>query len=185
MANTTALRNKRQIGGGKNVKKMKVTKACTILHRSPEELYRFWRRLENLPQFSQHIVSVTPRSDTVSHWVVKAPGSKNVEWDAEVFNEHPNELIAWRSLDDSGVENAGTIRFEPAPGGRGTEVKVTLEYVPHVGKLGAFLAKLTGEEPEIQVEDDLGRFKALMEAGEIPTIDNQPVGKGQRKGKRK
>lgn len=166
----------------------KVVKVCTVLNKSPEELYQFWRNLENLPRFSQHILSITPKTDKLSHWVVKGPRDKTVEWDAEIINEHPNELIAWRTVHDSGIENAGTIRFEPLENwvAHGTVIKVALDYIPPGGKVGAVMAKMTGEEPESQVEDDLLRFKALMETGEIPTIEGQPVGKAQQeKGKRK
>jgi uncharacterized membrane protein len=166
----------------------KVVKACTILNKTPEELFQFWRNLENLPRFSQHILSITTKTNKVSHWVVKGPRDKNVEWDSEIINEHPNELIAWRTIHDSGIENAGTIRFEPLQNwvAKGTVVKVALDYIPPAGKVGALVAKMTGEEPEMQVEDDLMRFKALMETGEIATIEGQPVGKEQQgKGKRK
>ncbi|MDB6121152.1 MAG: cyclase/dehydrase [Pedosphaera sp.] len=108
-----------------------------------------------------------------------------MEWDAVIINEHPNNLIAWESTPDSEIKNAGSVRFEPAPAGQGTEVTVSLEYVPPAGKLGAMIAKLYGEEPELQVEDDLNRFKALMETGEIPTTEGQPVGGDQKTTRRK
>jgi uncharacterized membrane protein len=157
----------------------KVVKACTI-KRSPEELFRFWRQLENLPRFASHLVSVTATSATESHWVAKSPARHTVEWDAVIINEHENQLIAWESKPGAEIDNAGTVRFQPAPAGQGTEVTVAIEYVAPGGKLGAAIAKLFGEEPELQVEDDLRRFKALMEAGEIPTIEGQPTGKDQK-----
>jgi uncharacterized membrane protein len=124
-----------------------------------------------------HLESVRILDGKRSHWVAKAPLGTSVEWDAEIINEEANELIGWRSLEGADVPNAGSVRFRPAPGGRGTEVRVNLEYNPPTGKLGAAFAKLLGEEPERQVEEDLRRFKQWMEAGEIPTTAGQPKGK--------
>jgi uncharacterized membrane protein len=155
---------------------VKVEKAFTI-NRSPEQLYRFWRNLENLPCFMQHLESVKATGGNRSHWVAKGPMGMCVEWDAEIINERENELIAWRSLPGSDVDNAGSVHFRRLPAGRGTEVKVTLKYDPPTGSVGATLAKLFGEAPEQQIEEDLRRFKQQMEAGEIPTTAGQPRGK--------
>ncbi|MBV9470280.1 MAG: DUF2892 domain-containing protein [Abitibacteriaceae bacterium] len=155
---------------------IKVEKSVTI-NKSPEELYRFWRDFTNLPHFMKHLESVEVLDDKKSHWVVKAPAGLKVEWDATIHNEKENELIAWRSLEGQ-VNNAGSVHFTAAPDGRGTEVRVVLEYEPPAGTgtVGATIAKLFGEEPGIQVEDDLRRFKQLMEAGEIATVEGQPHG---------
>ncbi len=163
---------------------VKVTRACTIL-RPAAELYEFWRNLENLPRIIKHPVTIRRDASGKSHWSVSAPfGDHKVEWDAVIINDKPGELIAWRSLEGAQVPNAGTVRFERAPDGTGTEVTVQLEYDPPGGKLGALFAKLTGEEPGQQVAEALRRFRALMEAGEIPTTEGQPVGEPQRsKGK--
>lgn len=158
----------------------KVIKACTI-NKSPDELFRFWRRLENLPQFARHLVSVTEVANKESHWIAKSPSGAIAEWDAIIIVEHENALIAWETKQGSEIKNAGSVRFQPAPPGQGTEVTVQLEYVPPLGKLGAVIEKLYGEQPEIQVEDDLDRFKALMETGEIPTTEGQPTGGKQNK----
>jgi uncharacterized membrane protein len=155
-------------------KGIKVEKSVTV-NRPPEELYRFWRNFENLPRFMNHLESVRELGEGRSHWVAKAPAGKTVEWDAEIYNEKENELIAWRSLEGADIPNAGSVRFERAPGGRGTEVKVALEYDPPAGSLGAAVAKLFGEEPEQQVQEDLRRFKQVMEAGEVPTTQDQPA----------
>lgn len=157
---------------------VKVTRAVTI--RQPAEvLYRFWRDLENIARIAKHPVVIQRVSDLASHWAVSAPGDRKVEWDAVIINDDPGRLIAWRSREDAEIPNAGTVRFEPAPGDEGTEVTVSLEYNPPAGKLGAWLAKLTGEEPAQQVAEALRRFKALMEAGEIPTTAGQPSGAPQ------
>ncbi len=152
-----------------------VVKTVTI-NKSPEELYSFWRDFQNLPRFMNHLAAVQDIDGRHSHWVAKAPAGKTVEWDAEIINERRNELIAWRSTQKADVINAGAVNFRPAPGGRGTEVKVTLQYSPPGGVIAAQVAKLFGEEPSLQIEDDLRRFKRLMEAGEIPTTEGQPHG---------
>lgn len=152
---------------------IKVEKSVTIM-KSPEDLFRFWRRFENLPRFMNHLESVTTTSGGRSHWVARAPAGTTVQWDAEVYNEKENELIAWRSLDGADVDNAGSVRFEPTAGG-GTTVSVTLRYDPPGGALGAAVARLFGENPEQQIEEDLNRFKQVMETG--ATIDGQNSGR--------
>jgi uncharacterized membrane protein len=147
---------------------VKVTRTCTIL-RPARDLYEFWRNLENLQQIIKHPVTITRGAPGESHWSVSAPfGSHRVEWDALIINDKPGELIAWRSREGAAVPNAGTVRFEPAPDGVGTEVTVQLEYDPPGGKLAAFFAKLTGEEPGQQVAAALVRFRELMEGRAIP-----------------
>ena len=143
------------------------TKRSVTVNKSPEECYSFWHNFENLPQFMRHLESVTVTDERRSHWKAKAPAGASVEWDAETTEDRPNELIAWRSTPDADVFNAGTVRFEPAPGGRGTEVRVELQYKPPLGKLGSKVAMLFREEPGQQVMDDLRHFKQVMETGEI------------------
>ena len=147
------------------------------VRRPPEELYSFWRKLENLPRFMKHLERVDVLDEGRSHWVAKGPAGTRIEWDAQILEDAPNQRITWRSLEGSDVANDGTVHFDPAPGDRGTEVRVSLAYVPPAGKLGATIAKLFGENPEQQVRDDLRRFKNLMEAGEIPTTEGQPSGR--------
>lgn len=161
---------------------IKVVRAVTI-RKPAEELYGFWRNLTNLMQVIHHRVTITTSSEEDSHWVVSAPGG-TVQWDAIIINDVPGKLIAWRSKEGGDVDNAGTVRFEPAPGDEGTEVTVALEYDPPGGKLGAAVAKLTRDSASSQVYDALRRFKALMEAGEIPTTEGQPAGGPQRKGEK-
>jgi uncharacterized membrane protein len=143
------------------------TKRSLTVNKSPEECYAFWRDFKNLPQFMRHLEPVTIVDDRRSHWKAKAPAGASVEWDAETIEDRPNELISWRSTEDADVYNAGTVRFERAPGGRGTEVRVDLEYKPPLGKLGSKVAMLFREEPGQQVADDLRHFKQVMETGEI------------------
>ena len=155
-------------------KAVKVEKTVTIANKSPEELYNFWHDFENLPTFMKHLKSVTVQDVRRSHWVASAPLGQTIEWDADIINDLPNQLIAWASIEGAEVDNSGFVRFQPAPGDRGTEVKVVLEYNIPGGALTAAVAKLFGEEPEQQIGDELNRFKQLMEAGEIATTEGQP-----------
>jgi len=154
---------------------VKVVQAMTI-NRPADELYRRWRNFRDLPSFMAHLVSVTEDGQR-SHWVARAPAGLTVSWDAEIVNDQQGRLIAWRSLEGSQVATAGSVHFNPAPGGRGTEVVVELKYDPPGGQLGSWLAWLFGEEPSVQVREDLRRFKQLAEAGEIPTTQGQPSGR--------
>jgi uncharacterized membrane protein len=149
------------------------------INKSPEELYAFWRDFKNLPLFMKNLESVAVLDKLKSHWVAKGIGAAKVEWDAEIYNETENELIAWRSLENADVVNAGSVRFQKAPRGHGTYVRVTVNYNPPAGKLGATLAQLLGGEPKQLIKEDLRRLKQLMEAGEISTIDGQTSGRAQ------
>lgn len=162
---------------------IKVVKSVTI-RRPAQALYEFWRDLSNLPRIIKHPVRITTVTDVESHWEVSAPGGSPVEWDALVINDEPGRLIAWRSREGDQVANAGSVRFEPAPADEGTEVTVKLEYDPPGGRLGALIASFTGDAAGQQVADALRRFKALMEAGEMPTTEGQPVGEPQRSKRR-
>lgn len=156
---------------------IKVEKTVTISTKSPEELYQFWRNFENLPYFMKHLKHVSVINNTRSHWIASAPMGGSVEWDAEIINEQENRLIAWASVEGADIDNSGFVRFQRAPEGRGTEVKVVIEYNPPGGVVGDAIAKLFGEEPQQQIGDELRRFKMLMEAGEIATTEGQPSGR--------
>jgi uncharacterized membrane protein len=155
---------------------IRVDKSITI-DRPLQEIYAFWRNLENLPLFMQHVHSLSMLDDRRSHWILRGPSGKILEWDAEIINEKPNELIGWRSFSGSGVDSAGSVRFKPAPGGRGTEVHLELQYIPPGGIFGATYARLLGENPAGQIQEDLRRLKQMMETGEISTTEGQPHGK--------
>jgi uncharacterized membrane protein len=143
----------------------------------PADAYALWHDFENLPRFMEHLASVDVKGEGRSHWVVRAPAGRTVEWDAEVVEDRPGEAIAWRSVEGADVENRGAVRFEAGPGGRGTMVRVDLEYRPLAGVVGSGIAKLFGEEPEQQIQADLRRFKQVLEAGEVPTTEGQPAGR--------
>jgi len=149
----------------------------TTIDRSPDELYAFWRNFENLPRFMPHLVSVQTLDDRRSHWVASAPGRQTVEWDAEIINEIPNQLIAWRTLRGSDVISAGSVRFRSAGPDRGTDVYVHLQYSPPAGRIGAAIAWMLGHEPNRVIHEDLRRFKQLLEMGEVATTKGQPRGR--------
>jgi len=157
-----------------------VTKSVTI-NRPAAELYRFWRNFENLPVFMGHLESVSVIDETHSHWKAKAPLAYSVEWEAEVTSDVENERIGWKSMEGSDIANSGVVEFR-STGDRGTEVRVTLTWEAPGGHLGAFTAKLFGEEPGGQVAEDLRRFKALMEAGSIMKVEGQPSGRAAQAG---
>jgi uncharacterized membrane protein len=154
-----------------------VAKSVTV-KRPRQEVYDFWRALERLPEFMIHLESVTITRDGRTHWVAKAPGG-SVEWDAEVIEDRPGELVSWQSIPGSNVPNGGSVRFADAPADRGTEIRVTLHYDPPGGSAGAMVAKLFGAEPSQQLLDDLRRFKQVMETGEVLRSEGSMAGAGE------
>jgi uncharacterized membrane protein len=145
--------------------------------KPPEEVYRFWRDFQNFPRFMHYVESVQVTGETTSHWRAKAPVG-TVEWDAEIIADRPNELIGWRSLIGSEVDNSGWVRFRSAPGGRGTEIVVELRYEPPAGWAGRAVAKLTGRDPLQEAHDDLRRLKQVLETGEPMLSDATIDGAG-------
>lgn len=148
---------------------IKVKRSVTV-RAAPEAVYAFWRQLDNLPRFMQHLESVEVLDEQRSRWRVEGPAGQTVEWEAQIINDVEGELIAWRSLPGSEIPNAGSVRFERAVNGHGTIVTVTLEYDPPAGVLGALAAKLLGADPDQQVDEDLHRFKQILEA-DVPHPD--------------
>jgi uncharacterized membrane protein len=148
---------------------IRVTKTVTV-RRQQADVYRFFRDLKNLPRFMEHLESVTEHGRR-SQWCAKAPAGMTVEWEAEISEEIPNAVLSWRSIEGASVPNRGSVTFRQAPGNRGTEVCVSLQYEPPAGKVGAAVAKLFGEEPGQQVMSDLRRFKQMMEVGEVLRSD--------------
>jgi uncharacterized membrane protein len=151
-------------------------RGSVTVNRGPEEVYQFWHDLERLPTFMNHLESVRITGPRTSHWIARAPGRRKVEWEAEMIEDRPRQLISWRSVDGSKVPNSGTVRFVGAPGGRGTEVRVELRFSAPGGRAGAALAKAFGEHPYQQVRDDLRRFKQVMETGEVARSEGSPEG---------
>jgi uncharacterized membrane protein len=165
-------------GEGADERSAKHVTKSIVINSTAEELYQYWRELENLPRFMRHLESVKVTGEGRSHWVAKGPAGSSVEWDAEVTEDRPNELIAWRSLEGSQVYNAGSVRFEEATGKRGAIVTVEFDYDPPGGLLGVVAAKLSGEEPYGQLQDDLRRFKQIIEVGEVVLSDATLPGTG-------
>jgi uncharacterized membrane protein len=157
---------------------LQVRRAITI-GKSPEELYRFWRNFENLPRFMAHLQSVQAIDERRSHWIVRGPAGATVEWDAEIVEDRPNELIRWRSLPGADVENSGVVTFASATGNRGAVISVEFEYRPPAGVFGATVAKLFGQAPEKQVPADLMRLRQTLETGVIQSTEGQPAGRAR------
>lgn len=137
------------------------------INREPGAVYGFWRELANLPRFLSHLDSVVERDRRVSHWAAKGPAGSRFEWDAEITEDQPDRLLAWRSLAGADIDNEGSVRFEPAPAGRGTVVRVFLRYRPPGGRAGAALARLFGREPGQEIRHDLRQLKQVLETGEV------------------
>lgn len=151
-------------------------RAAVTVWRSPQDVYRFWRQLENLPSFMYHLKSVSVDSAGKSHWVVNSPLGAPVEWDAEITEDVPNVRITWKSLPGSKIDNRGHVEFTPTPDGRGTEIRVTISYQIPGGALGKAVAALLGESPDQQVNDDLRRLKQLLETGQVVHSSGSPEG---------
>jgi uncharacterized membrane protein len=160
------------LGGSAGV----IVEERVTINRPVSELYRFWRNLENLPRFMSHLESVERITDTLSRWRARGPAGTSVEWNAEIINEVPNKVIGWRSIEGSDVVSAGSVNFEDAGPGRGTRVRVHLQYSPPGGKMGAAFARLLGRDAATEIREDLRRFKQLLETGEVPTTKGQPRG---------
>lgn len=144
---------------------------------TPEKLYGFWRKFENLPRFMHHLESVTQIDDVTSRWEAKGPVGSRVQWESDVVEDRANELIAWRTRPDSDIQHSGRVMFEDAGKGRGSIVHVEMVYRAPGGKAGAALARVLGEEPELQIRRDLRRLKQLLETGEVTTTQGQPTGR--------
>lgn len=145
-----------------------LTATAVTINRPADELFAYYRDFANLPTFMENVVRIDTLDDMRSHWVVKAPGGKTVEWDARITNEKPDEELTWQSDDGADVPNSGRVTFANA-GARGTVVTATIAYEPPVGTVGKLIAKLFQREPAIQARRDLRRFKQLMETGEVAT----------------
>jgi uncharacterized membrane protein len=154
-----------RLGGPRGVN----AEASITIYRPQQEVYAYWRNLENLPKFMDHLVEVREIDGRRSHWVAKGPLGVHVEWDAEIIKDIPPELISWKTVADSDVVSAGSVWFKQAPGDHGTEVHVKLQYDPPAGKLGATVAWMLGEDAQHAIEEDLRRFKQILETGEVST----------------
>jgi uncharacterized membrane protein len=153
-----------------------IIKTITV-ERPRTEVYQFWRMFENLPKFMEHLESVRQDGPQRSHWKARIPGGLGtINWDADIINEKENELIAWRSLPNSDIDNAGEVRFSDSPDGRGTIVQAVISYSPPVGSVGGLAAKMLNPVFKSMVEKDLRYFKRFMETGEDVHKHHQPLG---------
>jgi uncharacterized membrane protein len=148
--------------------------AEVVVRRPREELYRIWRNVENLPVFMDHLVTVVELNDTTSRWVAKAPAGMIITWDARIVNDIENELIAWETLEGSGVDNAGSVHFEDEGNGA-TRIRVLLRYDPPADLFGAFVAKIFGNDPQKGIEMDLLRFNRIMEVGSVVAAEREEI----------
>jgi uncharacterized membrane protein len=161
----TAKDTREALAGPKGV----VVEASITIYRPVQEVYAYWRQFENLPRFMSHLLEVQDLGDGRSRWTAEGPLGVPVSWEAEIINDVPPALISWRTVGDSDVVSAGSVRFRPAGGDHGTEVHVKLQYDPPAGKVGATVAWLFGADAQTEIEEDLRRFKQLLETGEVAT----------------
>jgi uncharacterized membrane protein len=160
-------------------KAVEVEQAVTV-RASPEEAYRFWQRLENLPTFMQHLSTVVDLGDGRSRWTARVPGGMgSITWEASTTADEPGERLAWQSEPGADIHNAGAVRFEQTPQGDGTVVHVHISYRPPGGDAGALLARFLNPASQQLIKDDIRRFKHVMETGEVPVVEGQPTGKGR------
>ena len=154
---------------------MEIVKTITVMRPRPE-VYQFWRMLENLPKFMEHLEDVRQLGPQRSHWIARVPGGLGkIEWDADIIHEKENELLAWRSLPESDIDNAGEVRFSDSPDGHGTIVQAVISYSPPAGSVGGLAAKLLNPMFKTMVERDLRYFKRFMETGETHPKHKQPL----------
>ena len=163
-------------GARPNARREPIARSSVQVNCSPEKAYQFWRNFENLPRFMHHLESVRVTGDNRSEWVAIGPMNSRVKWNAEIVNERDNELIVWRSLPGSEVSVEGSVEFRRASGDRGTVMDVMTTYRPPAGAVGRAVAKMFGKDPSFLMRQDLRRFKALIETGEIPTVEGQTHG---------
>jgi len=140
-----------------------------IVDRPAEEAYRFWHDFQNLPKFMTYLDSVRYTADRRTHWVANGPGGARIEWDAEIVLDDPNRMIAWRSVEGSTFEHSGSVRFERAPGDRGTLVRVEMDY--SATRTAAALGKILQMDIGQRIAHDLRNFKQMLEIGEVTQSD--------------
>jgi uncharacterized membrane protein len=151
--------------------------ASFTINVPPEQAFRFWINFENLPRFMSHLESVRILGDRRSEWTMRGPMQMRIKWNAQIVEQRENQWIVWRSEPNALVTSNGSVQFSPAPGNRGTEVTVAVQYTPIAGPVGKALASILGKNPSHVIREDLRHFKQLLEAGEIATTFGQPHGR--------
>ena len=149
-----------------------------LVNLPKDRVFASWRRLEDFPKFMKCVEQVEEIDEKRSHWTVCGPAGRKYDWEAEIVDEEPGRVLAWRTIGESDIRHGGRVEFFDATGGRGTVVALQMSYESPVGgEIGAKLVRLFGQDPESQAREDLRRFKQLVETGEIPTIEGQPAGR--------
>lgn len=172
---STAFLDKDQVEGEHEAASLR----AVMINRPRQELYDFWRDLNNLPMFMENVKSIDLLESGQSRWIVAGPGDRDVELTSEIIEDRTGEFIAWRASEESDIDHEGWIEFRDNAFGRGTEVRLFISYDPPGGVIGKVVAKVMQREPRIQARRELRRFKQLMETGEIPTskaLDAAPRG---------
>lgn len=169
---------KAQLTGQRGIR---VQRRITI-NRSPQDLYNFWRDVTNAPRYMPFIETVTKTGERTSHWTAASPTGQTIEWNAEIVQEQAGHSISWHAHGSPITANAGKVSFEPATGERGTVVTLELDYLQFSGSLVGSLGRIIAHIPEREALETLRRFKELMEAGEVASIQGQPTGEGRKEG---
>jgi uncharacterized membrane protein len=162
-------------GSSRGFREDTVVGRTVTINRPRQEVYQAWRDVRRFPDFMDNVIQVTPLDERRAHWRVKGPGETEVEFDTEITEDRPGEVIAWKSAEGADVSNSGRVTFRDAPGNRGTQVDATIAYDPPAGTVGRLTAKLFQREPQIQARRELKRFKQLMETGEIAVAEPGPA----------
>jgi len=145
---------------------MKYERRVTV-RRKAKDLYAYWRDFRNLPEFMDILVAVEDLGQDRWKWTISGPLDVHLSWESEIINEHPDELIAWKTIGTPDIASSGSVRFTPVNGGEETEVKLTVEYDPPGGFVGSALAALLMDSPEDRLDQDLMRFKEIMESDTV------------------
>lgn len=135
-----------------------------VVNRSRDQVYAFWRRLQNLPLFMNHLKSVTVLDEKHSEWTAAIAGDiGTVSWKSEIVKDDPGSILSWHSVPDSAIENAGKITFSDS-GLRGTNVDVVISYHAPLGVLGEKAGRFLNPVFEKMVKEDVENFKQYMES---------------------
>lgn len=155
----------------------KSRRSITILGHSPTEVFQFWRNFQNLPSFMKGVSRIENVEAGKTHWLVELPSGIKASWSAEITEEEPGVMLAWKSLPDSQVTTSGSVWFSPSPKDSGTVVTLSMDYEILGGRMSELATMLMGEDPDTLVQTNLHRLKAYLETGEIPTVEGQPSGR--------
>ncbi len=170
------------INTAQSVRSENSVRGSMTIKESAQELYSLWRNPENFQRIFAHFAQISVTSNESSHWVIRAPLGKTIEWDAWITEERPGEAIRWKASDDSKLPNWGQLTFRQAPGDKGTELVLDLHFDPPGGVFGQKVSDIFGIVPRTIATQALRRFKSLVETGEIPAVEPQPEARGNQGG---